>query len=146
MPSIEERLVAVEAQLEIARLEGEYARRWDTGDAQGWAELFTEDGAFQMVGIADMEALEIVGQAALAEFCVQVNSYLEGMHLMHNPTLRIEGNEAFSWMHFEFRAKDLFLAGVYQITYAKERGAWRIKHRLEQAVLRNDDEFFGLPK
>ncbi|MBO0730862.1 MAG: nuclear transport factor 2 family protein, partial [Acidimicrobiaceae bacterium] len=44
---LEARLRAVEDRVAIENLEGRYARTWDTGDATGWAAVFTEDGEWE---------------------------------------------------------------------------------------------------
>jgi len=151
--SAEDRLAAIEAHIEISNLEGEYARTWDTGDAEGWASLFTEDGVFEMAGIGGSAATRIVGRRELADFCTRIGESFEGLHLLHVPSLSIDGDRASGWMHFEFRslkraegATELAtVAGVYQITYAKTADGWRIRNRYEQAVLRNTGAYFGVP-
>jgi ketosteroid isomerase-like protein len=151
--SSEDRLTAIEAHIEISNLEGEYARTWDTGDAEGWAALFTEDGVFEMAGIGGSAATRIVGRRELADFCTRIGESFEGLHLLHVPSLTIEGDSATGWVHFEFRslkrtggATELgIVAGVYQITYAKTEDGWRIRNRYERAVLRNTEAYFGVP-
>lgn len=139
----------IEAHLALLNLEGEYARTWDTGDAEGWASLFTADGIFEMAAAGQMPAARIEGSDALADFCRTTNESYEGIHLIHTPSLEIEPLQARGWLHFEFRARHegelLHVCGVYQVLYRKTSEGWRIHHRYERAVQR-DDEFYGIPK
>ena len=43
--------------LSILNLEGEYARRWDTQDAEGWAALFSDRGVFRTIGVGKLASL-----------------------------------------------------------------------------------------
>ena len=72
MPANDE-LATLEAHLALLNLEGEYARTWDTGDAAGWAALFTDDGVFEMVGVGDLPGLRVEGSEQLAGFCRQIH-------------------------------------------------------------------------
>lgn len=139
----------VEAHLALLNLEGEYARTWDTGDAEGWASLFTADGVFEMAAAGQMPAARFEGRGALADFCRTINESYEGIHLIHTPSLSIEPLHARGWVHFEYRARHqgelLHVCGVYQVLYQKTSEGWRIRQRYEQAVQR-DGEFYGIPK
>ncbi len=42
--ALQARLLRLEDRMELFDLEGRYARTWDSGDAAGWAALFTDDG------------------------------------------------------------------------------------------------------
>ena len=88
-------LAALEAQLAILNLEGEYARTWDIGDAEGWASLFTEDGVFEMAAVGKRPLQRYEGRSALANFCRTINASYQGLHLMHVPSLSIDGTELF---------------------------------------------------
>src|SRR5947209_3027249 len=48
--TLEQRVHALEARLDILQLEAVYARTWDTADAPRWAGVFTADGAFVLIG------------------------------------------------------------------------------------------------
>jgi hypothetical protein len=144
----------LEARLDLLDLEGEYARTWDTGDAEGWAALFTEDGVFEMVGVGDLPGTRVEGQQQLVGFCRQIHESYEGLHLLHAPSLILEGERARGWIHFEFRflhrmgdAAELGdVAGVYQVAYLRTPAGWRIQHRVEQAVARSSGAFYGVPR
>lgn len=139
-----------EARLEILNLEGEYARTWDTADADGWASLFTEDGVFEMLAVGDTPGSRHQGREALAAFCRAINESYEGLHLIHVPSLSIADSDARGWIHFEFLARHgvelIRLAGVYQVLYRLTTEGWRIGHRLEQAVQQGSNTFHSVPK
>src|SRR5207247_10145777 len=88
----------------ICNLEGHYAHTWDTGDADGWAALFTADGAFEMVGVGDPPSVRYEGTTELAQFCRTIHKSVKGLHLMHTPAIDVRGDEADGWVHFEFRS------------------------------------------
>lgn len=145
---MEETGALMEDHLALLNLEGEYARTWDTGDAEGWSGLFTKDGVFEMGSAGEMPAARIEGHAGLADFCRAINEEYEGLHLIHTPSLSIQAPVARGWLHFEFRARHeghpLYVCGVYQVLYRKTSEGWRIQHRYEQAFQR-DDEIYGVP-
>lgn len=138
----------MEDHLALLNLEGEYARTWDTGDAEGWSQLFMADGVFEMASAGGMPSARIEGRAGLAEFCRSINEDYEGLHLIHTPSLSIEAPVARGWLPFEFRARHadapLYVCGVYQVLYRETSEGWRIEHRYEQAFQR-DDEVYGVP-
>lgn len=47
----ERRLRAIEDRFAILDLEAEYAHGWDLGTPRQWAEVFAEDGVFEMLAI-----------------------------------------------------------------------------------------------
>lgn len=138
----------------ICNLEGHYARTWDTGDADGWAALFTDDGAFEMVGIGGRPPRRFEGTAALAQFCRDIHKTVKGLHLIHTPAVDLRGDEADGWMHFEFRSRDpradhanlSSTMGVYQVRYVRTSGGWRMRERIETAVSRNTASYFAIPE
>jgi hypothetical protein len=143
----------VEAHLALLNLEGEYARTWDMADAAGWAGLFTEDGIFEMEAAGSLRAATISGRAELTEFCRSFNARFRGLHLIHVPSLHIGDGAASGWIHFEFqsipssaRSEVSRVAGVYQVDYVETERGWRIRKRLEKAVTRDMQGWYGLPE
>ena len=140
----------VAAHLAILNLEGEYARTWDTVDPEGWAGLFTREGVFEMLPVGNLPAGFYQGREALAEFCRQINASYRGLHLIHVPSIRVEGDSARGWIHFEFRSISGStlgsVAGIYQVDYRRTEEGWRIEHRIEQAVARSSDSFSEIPE
>jgi len=139
----------VESHLAILNLEGEYARTWDTANPEGWAGLFTEDGIFEMLPVGRTRGEFFRGHSELAAFCRRINESYRGLHLIHVPSVCIEGDRANSWIHFEFRSlqgsTQGSVAGIYQVDYARTSDGWRIHHRIEQAVARSSSAFGPIP-
>ncbi len=139
----------VAAHLAILNLEGEYARTWDTVDPEGWAGLFTREGIFEMLPVGNTPGDFYQGREALADFCRRINASYRGLHLIHAPSIRVEGDSARGWIHFEFRSISGStlgnVAGIYQVDYRRTDEGWRIQHRIEQAVARSSDSFAEIP-
>lgn len=143
----------MDARFEILDVEGRYSRTWDTGDAPGWANLFTDDGVFEIVGVGGERGQRIEGQAALEQMCRDFTRVVTGLHLLHLPEILVSGATANSRIHFEFRsvrrdAADLTqqasVSGYYETTYQRTEAGWRIAHRREKAVHRQRAVFYDL--
>ncbi len=141
--SILERLQAAEDRLAILDLEGEYARSWDCGDADGWAAVFAPDGSFEMTEVGHQPARIIKGTQQLADFCREVDGFYKGLHFMSLPRVEIVGDTAHGQLHFQwlglFRPHGQFTGerhakGFYRITYRKIDGQWKIARRVETVV------------
>jgi hypothetical protein len=138
----------------ICNLEGHYAHTWDTGDADGWAALFTSDGAFEMTGVGDRPSVRYTGPDELAQFCRSIHQRVKGLHLMHTPAIDVSGDEAEGWVHFEFRSRDprdgyadlSSTMGVYHVRYLRTPDGWRMQERIETAVSRNTASYFAIPE
>ena len=148
----------LEARLAILQLEAEYARTWDSQDADGWAACFTDDGAFEMGSVpGGLPAMRFAGRAELTEFCRLGSGRYEGIHLLSVPSLNFDGTSsgdaarAWGWVHFSYYDRDRktgavrHVVGVYAVTYARGAdGEWRMELRREQAVMAGG-EFHGFP-
>ena len=141
--ALQQRLELAEARLEIMDLEAEYARAWDSGDAAGWAAVFTEDGVFDLAAVGQGSRLVHAGREELQAFCTQVDAFYKGLHFMHLPRLQIDGNTAQARVHFQwqglFNASAQYFGqrtvlGYYDVRYQRVQGRWLMKHRLEKAV------------
>lgn len=138
----------------ICNLEGHYAHTWDIGDADGWAALFTPDGAFEMTGIGGRPNRRFEGSAALSQFCRDIHRSVKGLHLMHTPAIDVHGDAAEGWVHFEFRSHDprdgyselSSTMGVYHVRYVRSADGWRMHERIESAVSRNTASYFAIPE
>ncbi len=139
----------IAARLAIQNIEGEYARSWDTGDAAAWANVFIDDGIFEMVAVGDRPGISVQGRENLREFCSEFTQTVQGLHLMHQPAITVDGDTAESWMHFEFRsmsgADQSSVMGIYLTSFQYTRLGWRMSHRREQAVSRSKSSFFAIP-
>ena len=149
--SLEERLRATEDQLEIMGLEAEYAVSWDTCAAERWADVFTEDGVFEMLPTGGRAGLRVEGRDALRTFCAETTARWTGLHFMHNPKITIDGDSARGVVFFEFKhvmraTNDHTLQGTvggyYNVTYTRTEKGWRMKSRIEKAALASSTSFF----
>jgi ketosteroid isomerase-like protein len=138
-------------RLAILQLEADYARTWDCRDGAGWAELFTEDGAFELGGLGDDPSHRFEGRERLTRFCQKVSARQEGIHLLSPPSLSFDGDTARGWVHFQYLDRNhetgarRHVVGVYAVTYARTgRGDWRMRLRREQPVV-VDDRFGDFP-
>ena len=139
--------------LSILNLEAEYARRWDTKDAAGWAALFHERGVFRTVGVGKLASLHFEGHDELSAFCRETNDEFEGLHLIHTPAVEIAGDEGRGWSHFEFQSSRTHgqtgelnrVTGIYSSLYSRSGAGWRITRRAEQVVTINGRQFYPAP-
>ena len=149
---LEARVRDLEAMLEIRNLEVEYARTWDTGQVEGWAAVFTEDGSFELVASEDRPGRRVAGKDELREFCEEVNAHTTGIHLMHLPHIVVDGDTARGWLYFEFRkvvrtageTAQGITAGHYDVAYVRTERGWRMKERVEKQVIKSLQSFSGV--
>ncbi|CAB1370479.1 nuclear transport factor 2 family protein [Denitratisoma oestradiolicum] len=138
----ERRLRAIEDRFAILDLEAEYAYAWDLGTPRQWAEVFTGDGIFEMLPTGHTPHTRIEGRTALENFCTHIRQQWSGLHYMHPPHLKIEGDSAESVIFFEFRhvmrsdtqVRQGVTAGYYRTRYRRTREGWRMEERIEQAI------------
>jgi hypothetical protein len=139
---IEDRLSWVEARLELIELESLYPHRWDSGDAGGWAALFTEDGVFERIEDDDGNGEAVRGRGALAQLCADSTTQQASLHFLHLPDLRVSGARATGWMNFQFFAVGLVggqmsqTMGFHEVTYVNKEGGWLIEQRREHCLYR----------
>jgi len=141
----------VEDRLEILALEAEYAVAWDLCQAQRWAAVFTTDGVFEMLPAGEDPGMRVAGRAALRRFCAQTTARWTGMHLMHNPSITIDGDTARGTVFFEYKhvmraTKEHTLQGTvtgyYEVRYQRTRTGWRMQQRIEKAVAAATASFY----
>lgn len=151
--ALEAQVAEMAARLEINDLEAEYACTWDAADAEGWAAVFVDDGVFEMARVGDQPLASHQGTVALTEFCRQVSTFYRGLHFMHLPRLRVQGDVAYGRLHFEwiglFNPSDQYSGrrrsvGYYDVTYRRGVAGWRIAHRLEKQVASDISEGYDL--
>jgi ketosteroid isomerase-like protein len=150
-----QRLEALEARADILNLEGGYARTWDSGDGAGWAELFTEDGAWEALQAGTQAPANLVrGRAELEKFCAQCATFLTGLHFLHMNELHVEGDTAKALVYFNFEGlvrlsgeKEEVLrqlvTGHYHVDYRRTPDGWKIAYRLEQPVAFSSSSYVG---
>lgn len=148
--SIEQRLQVLEARLEIIDLEATYARTFDEHDGKGWASLFTADGVYRSRPVGDAPpATYVQGHAALHEYCR--DAPFSGIHFLHLPQLRFDGDTATARIHLEFHgdyphdpgAPRLAMRGYYDVAYRRVDGRWLITHRVTSAFGREQSTVLG---
>ncbi len=142
----------IEARLAILDLEARYARTWDTADAEGWAGVFTPDGAFVLTGHGGQETRRYEGTEALRAFCRDATSWISGLHFLHPPELTLDGDTAHGRVHFQFqgvarRDPDAInvrvVAGYYDVTYARTAAGWRMQERIEHGIFTHSSSAFA---
>lgn len=154
LSALEARLQHAEDRLALMDLEAEYARSWDAADPAGWAQLFTEDGVFDMAGVGHQGRRVYQGREQLEGFCKEVNTFYQGLHFMHLPRLQMQGDSACARVHFQwmgiFHSSGKFhgqrtAQGYYDVSYQRcADGQWRMLHRLEKAVSGSTHENFDV--
>ena len=151
--SLQSRVEDLEAAIEIMNLEARYARVWDTGQAEAWADVFTEDGVFENVAGPDRPGRRVQGRAELAKFCDEVNAFATGIHLMHTPHIVVDGDTAVGGLYFEYRrvnrqAPDATAqgstSGYYDVRYVRTERGWRMKTRVEKGIIRASSTFYEI--
>lgn len=148
MSALEERLRLVEDRLAIIDLEGRYARSFDDRDGDTWSSLFTKDGIYQSRVQGETNSSFVQGTENLRRYCA--DSPYTGLHLLHLPEIRLDGDKATSRIHLEFfGAFDsdgrprLQMAGYYDVQYVRPADQWLIKRRVTTAFARTQVTVFG---
>ena len=113
----------------------EYCHRTDSGDFDGWVELFAEDGGFRMFG------KDVVGHAALRAFIAQDQPpELRGLHLTTDSAITLQGDRAKVRSNFIFvaggdEAGVVVAAGRYLDILVPRGDAWLFKLREAELIL-----------
>lgn len=151
--NLEQRLRALEDRNAILDLEAAYAVSWDTNQPQRWAELFTEDGVFEMAAAGDLPHMRFEGREALAGFCRTINATWSGLHYMHPPQLEIGADAAHATIFFEYKylnrespahTRQGTAAGYYRVSYRRTAVGWRISQRMEKPVMGQTATFYDI--
>ena len=124
-------------QQEVAR----YSYAFDSGDADGWARVFTEDGLWEFYAAgATGPATRLEGRAALRDFCAQrfserrggVTSYHHQSGVIFDEltaeTARIRTMLVLT-VQLPGESARVYMTGVYQDQWVKTPDGWRIKYR-----------------
>jgi SnoaL-like protein len=149
--ALEARVDALEATLEIYRLEARYSRTWDLGLADEWADVYTEDGSFERIDVEGVPGLAIAGRDALRGFCETLNARANYLHMMHSHEIAVDGDAASATIFFECRRASTgdhpvrgLTTGYYEVSYVRTGAGWRIRRRRERHVFREESAFYGL--
>jgi uncharacterized protein (TIGR02246 family) len=115
-------------KLAIQELCSRYCHTIDTQDAEGWADCFTPDGAFEVDGS------EVRGHAALREYAEVHARVMRCRHMTVNHLYEVRGDHATGrattvvTLATEGGYKIFGQAG-YEDRLVKQNGRWLIEHR-----------------
>jgi len=121
----------IESHEAIRRLIALYCQLCDDGRFEEWAELFTEDATFTVMGGTH------TGRPALREFMLAAQPpEARGKHATFEPVIEVSGDQARAWTDYLFvgRVGDGGRLGVtsvgrYHDHLRREHGTWRIAAR-----------------
>ena len=128
-------------KLAIQELCSRYCHTIDSRNAEGWADCFTPDGAFEFDGSA------IRGRAALREYAEVHGRVMRCRHMTLNHLYEVRGAEATgratTVVTLATRSGyKIFGTGAYDDRLVKQDGQWRIAHRrCDTDRLVSDPEF-----
>jgi uncharacterized protein (TIGR02246 family) len=110
-----------EARDEILQLLYRYNHAIDSGDAEGWAALFTDDGVFEVAGQVMSGREELVGFA----------SSVHGLrHVVANPVIDVVGDTATVRAYlFVFGGTTMSISGSYEDQLVRQPDGWRFAKR-----------------
>jgi hypothetical protein len=132
----------LEDRFEIERQLFHYAYTYDTGDADGWARLFTEDGIWEAVhlGEEDSPSVSLKGHEELSAFVRGSPASRPGVRALHH-----QGSVVFDELSANTaRTRSMVLVtlqvpetvqphvmrhGVYFDQWVKSSAGWQIAHR-----------------
>jgi uncharacterized protein (TIGR02246 family) len=134
--SVEARLQRLEDEQEIRDVLYEYGRRLDSGDLEGYAQLFAKDGEWiggfgSAKGPADILALM---QKFIKTKPDPKN--VHGFHVFTNPVVHVDGDHATSLCKLIFMGRGPdnrpvpMLGGHYDDTFVREDGHWKFQRRV----------------
>lgn len=113
----------------------DYCMRLDSGDLEGLGDVFTEDAALEMEGLAPGLDGRYDGRRAIIDDFYQrtESGGAEGAaprfatgHLSTNMQIELHGDEATTLAYFfEIVADNLVLVGTYQHRFRREPDRWR---------------------
>lgn len=161
--TLEERVLALEAEWEIRNLMSTYLMKADTRDVEGYAETFTPDGVLDIGGLNfDKVGMQVPpvheGREAIGK---AYSTYIAPMpcfmwHLGHAPHIEVEGDRAKGrWAWSAIVNVPMFgpmqAGGVYNDEYARTSDGWKIKRRAITSYFSmgygkwDEKMFFGFP-
>ncbi len=141
-PSLEElakRIEALEAERDILDTCYRYSHTIDYGPPEAWAEVFTEDGVFDVYTAKGKQGHKENGRAELAQYLStkDLPPVKYDKHVIFSPMITVNGDEAKVESYFAaFKDGDggpaIGVYGLYHDTLIKENGTWLIKERLAE--------------
>lgn len=132
---------AFEMQALIAR----YSYTFDSGDAEAWAETFTDEGVWEYIPhFPAQDKIYLRGRAELAAFCrTQISKLPPGSLCLHHQSgtlideLSATAAASRTMVTITYQEKDaepkVIMAGVYTDKWIKTGDGWRLQHRTLRA-------------
>ena len=163
LEKLQQMLSALQARadvVDIYLLEAEYARAWDFGTGEEWANVFSEEGVFELTEVPGVASLpgqptqRFAGHTALAQFCNAFRAEWTMQHQMHLPSVKVDGDRASSIVYFDCpiathsAGNSSMLqreTGVYHVEYVRVPQGWRMSRRIEYPTFRVSSRFLGAP-
>ncbi|MFI9411327.1 nuclear transport factor 2 family protein [Nocardia gamkensis] len=137
LAALERRLRHVEDQLAIGRLLASYGPLVDSGDADATAELWTEDGEYDVPGL-HMRSREAVRSMVLSP---AHRTLIEGgsAHFIGPARIEVDGDRAIAVCESILVLRDqdsyrILLSGSHRITLARVDDEWKIRHRVTREL------------
>jgi len=133
----------VEDRLEIAEQLAQYAYRWDGKDAEGFADLFTEDGVMDRRRAGNpIQGARVVGRAAILAYANtshtgrladrQTRHHFSGVVFLELSRTHAVTEHMALITHQPFgqAAAHISGSGIYRNTWRKTAVGWRIAERI----------------
>ncbi len=128
-----------------------YSHTIDNGPFEAWANVFTEDGVFDVFMIDGRKVHKENGRAELKRYLAtkQLPPNLYDKHLIASPVITIKGNtatvESYVILLRETATEGprVYSWGTYHDTLNKVRGKWLIKERLASMETRTGKVYKG---
>lgn len=152
-PDIEElarRLKRMEDHASILALEASYGPTWDSGDAEGYAQLYTPDGALEVLANAGRPAAVYAGREQLRAFCEEVYRNGAGLHLLSDLQITALDDDTASARAYQQvfldreadgASRQVHTVSHLRISYRYDEGAWRISRRVARPIRRSETVF-----
>jgi hypothetical protein len=136
-------LVALQDRLAIAEQLAQYAYRWDSKDSEGFADLFTEDGAMdRRLGGEVVSGARVVGHQAILDYArTSHQGRLADRQTRHHFSALVfleltrdsgvtENMALITHQRAEDSAARISASGIYRNTWKKTPDGWKIAERV----------------
>ncbi|MBW2495918.1 MAG: nuclear transport factor 2 family protein [Deltaproteobacteria bacterium] len=127
MPTLEERVKAIEDRESIRELTARYCQLVVSGRSLEVADLFTEDG------VMEFEENVTRGREALKATYRDAVSDLHPIPTVHNHLIELDGDRATGFCSLELRTVEngeaITGAGHYEDSFERVGGEWKFSHR-----------------
>lgn len=127
MPTLEERIRAIEDRNAVIDLTNRYCQLAVSGKAEDIARLFTRNGIMESGDIREQ------GQARLLALYRDSLSSLRPIPFVQNHVVTLDGDRATGFCSLELRMVEqgeaVTAAGYYDDVFEREDGVWKFAHR-----------------